>query len=56
LAHEQPRLVRARAAAGEERDGLWPRWIVVDPKLDAYAGRRSTATRVVVFEPRHGTA
>lgn len=55
LAHEQPRLVRARAATGEERDRLWQRWVAVDPKLDAYAGRRSTDTRVVVFEPRHGT-
>ena len=55
LAHEQPRLVCARAAAGEERDRLWQRWAAVDPKLDAYAGRRSTDTRVVVFEPRHGT-
>lgn len=55
LAHEQPRLVRAHSAAGEERDRLWQRWVAVDPKLDAYAGRRSTDTRVVVFEPRHGT-
>jgi F420H(2)-dependent quinone reductase len=55
LAHGQPRLVCARAAAGEERDRLWQRWVAVDPKLDAYAGRRSTDTRVVVFEPRHGT-
>jgi deazaflavin-dependent oxidoreductase (nitroreductase family) len=55
LAHGQPRLVCARAAAGDERDRLWQRWVAVDPKLDAYAGRRSTDTRVVVFEPRHGT-
>jgi hypothetical protein len=56
LAHQQPRLVRARAAAGEKRDRLWQRWVAVDPKLDAYAGRRSTETPVVVFEPRNGTA
>ena len=56
LAHEQPRLVRARAAAAEERDRLWQRWLAVDPKLDAYAGRRSTETPVVVLEPRNRTA
>jgi DNA-binding CsgD family transcriptional regulator len=27
-----------------------------DPKLDAYAGQRSTNTPVIVLEPRHGTA
>ena len=56
LAHQQPRLVRARAAAAEERDRLWQRWLAVDPKLDAYASRRSTETPVVVLEPRNGTA
>jgi F420H(2)-dependent quinone reductase len=56
LAHQQPRRVRARPAIGEERDRLWQRWVAVDPKLDAYAGRRSTETPVVVFEPRNGTA
>ena len=56
LAHQQPRRVRARLATGEEHDRLWQRWVEVDPKLDAYAGRRSTDTRVVVFEPHHGTA
>jgi len=56
LAHQQPRLVRARAAAAEERDRLWQRWLAVDPKLDAYASRRSTKTPVVVLEPRNGTA
>jgi hypothetical protein len=30
-------LARARAAAAEERDRLWQRWLAVDPKLDAYA-------------------
>ncbi len=56
LAHRSPRPVRAHASAGEERDRLWRRWIAVNPQLDAYAGRRSTETPVVVFEPRHGTA
>ena len=37
LAHQQPRLVRARPSAGEERDRLWQRWVAVDPRLDAYA-------------------
>ncbi|HEX6336776.1 MAG TPA: nitroreductase/quinone reductase family protein [Jiangellaceae bacterium] len=55
LAHQQPRRVRARSAAGEERDRLWQRWVVVDPKLDAYAGQRLTETPVVVLEPRTGT-
>jgi F420H(2)-dependent quinone reductase len=56
LAHRLPRLVRARAAAADERDRLWQRWLAVDPKLDAFASRRSTETPVVVFEPRNGTA
>jgi hypothetical protein len=54
LADEKPRLVRARAAAGEEHDRLWHRWVALDPKLDAFAGRRSTETPVVVLEPRDG--
>jgi deazaflavin-dependent oxidoreductase (nitroreductase family) len=56
LAHEQPRPVHARPAAGEERERLWRRWSEIDPKIDAYAGRRSTETPVVVLEPRDGTA
>jgi deazaflavin-dependent oxidoreductase (nitroreductase family) len=56
LAHQQPRLLRARPAVGAERDRLWQRWVAVDPKLDAYVGRRSTETPVVVFEPRNGKA
>jgi len=39
-----------------ERDRLWQRWVAVDPHFDAYAGRRSTETPVVVLEPRDGTA
>ena len=56
LARRHPRPVRARQAVGEERDRLWQRWMAVDPKLDAYAGQRSTNTPVIVLEPRHGTA
>ena len=56
LARQQPRPVRARAAAGEERNRLWQRWVAVNPDLDAYAGRRSTETPVVVLEPRDGAA
>jgi deazaflavin-dependent oxidoreductase (nitroreductase family) len=51
LSHQQPRLVRARPAVGEERARLWRAWAAVDPDLDAYAGRRSTETPVVVLEP-----
>ena len=47
-----PRLVRARAAAGEERSRLWARWREMDKNLDAYAALRSTETAVVIFEPR----
>ena len=55
LAGQRPRPVRARSAAGQERDRLWQRWIEVDPQIDAYAGRRSTQTPVVVLEPRDAT-
>lgn len=47
-----PRLVRARAAVGEERERLWDRWREIDVDLDAFAARRSTPTAVVVLEPR----
>ena len=56
LARQHPRPVRARPSVGEERDRLWQRWVAVDPKLDAYAGRRSTETPVIVLEPRDGAA
>lgn len=52
LAHEQPRPVRARAAAGGERDRLWTRWSDIDSALDAYASSRRATTPVVVLEPR----
>jgi deazaflavin-dependent oxidoreductase (nitroreductase family) len=54
LAGQEPQPVRARAAAGEERDRLWQRWVAIDPRLDALAGRRSTETPLVVLEPRDG--
>jgi deazaflavin-dependent oxidoreductase (nitroreductase family) len=54
LSGQDPRAVRAHAAAGEERDRLWQRWAAIDLQLDVYAGSRSTETPVVVFEPRDG--
>ena len=50
-----PRAVRARAAAGAERERLWAR--VADfpgwgADIDALARRRPTETAVVVLEPR----
>jgi deazaflavin-dependent oxidoreductase (nitroreductase family) len=56
LAGQDPRRVRARRAAGEERDRLWQRWLVVEPNLDGYAGLRSTETPVVILEPCDETA
>lgn len=50
------RAVRARAAAGAERDQLWtgfsdyPGW---GEDLDNLASRRSVQTAVIVLEPRH---
>ena len=55
-AHQPPRPVRTRLCVGEERARLWQRWVAVNPNLDAYAGRRSTQTPVIVLEPRDGTA
>ncbi|MGH8957233.1 MAG: nitroreductase/quinone reductase family protein [Acidimicrobiia bacterium] len=46
------RLVRGRAAVGEERDRLWNRWREHNQDLDAYAARRPAETAVVVLEPR----
>jgi len=43
--------VRARAAAGAERDRLWDRWRTIDKDLDAYAALRSRETAVVILEP-----
>src|SRR4051794_39023294 len=55
LADKQPRPVRARLSAGEERDRLWQRWVAADPRIEAFAGRRSTKTPVIVLEPRNQT-
>ena len=49
-----PRRVRARAAAGAERDRLWSRWAEINKNLDAYAARRPTETAVVILEPPDG--
>lgn len=48
------RLVRGRAAIGEERSRLWQRWREIDKDLDGYAAKRSSETAVVVLEPRPG--
>ena len=48
---DEPRQVRTRAATGDERSRLWARWREVDPKLDAYAARRSSETAIVILEP-----
>jgi deazaflavin-dependent oxidoreductase (nitroreductase family) len=47
--------VTGRVARGEERERLWARWRVVDPKLDAFAARRPSETAVVVLEPAPST-
>jgi len=47
-----PRLVRARAALGDERSRMWAMWREIDEKLDAYAALRSSETAVVILEPR----
>jgi F420H(2)-dependent quinone reductase len=47
-----PRLVRARAALGDDRPRLWARWREIDERLDAYAALRSSETAVVILEPR----
>ncbi len=47
-----PRLVRGRAAEGDERVRLWERWAHYDRGLDGYAARRPRSTAVVILEPR----
>lgn len=47
-----PRSVRARAAAGVERERLWAEYRKLDKGLDGFATRRPTETAVVVLEPR----
>jgi len=51
LTDQHPRPVHARLATGQERDPLWQRRVAADPRLDAYASRRSTETAVIVLEP-----
>ncbi|WP_203909278.1 nitroreductase family deazaflavin-dependent oxidoreductase [Rhizocola hellebori] len=47
-----PRLVRARAAQGDERSRLWARWRELGAHLDGYAALRPSQTAVVVLAPR----
>ena len=49
---EGRRIVKGRAAEGEERSRLWNRWREIDTNLDGYAARRSAETAVVILEPR----
>ncbi|MBB1262268.1 nitroreductase/quinone reductase family protein [Streptomyces alkaliterrae] len=51
-----PRLVRARAASGPERERLWARWRQTEARLDDLAALRSRETAVVVLEPREPVA
>jgi deazaflavin-dependent oxidoreductase (nitroreductase family) len=46
------RIVRARAAEGEERERLWAHWRELGDDVDGYATRRPTETAVVILEPR----
>jgi deazaflavin-dependent oxidoreductase (nitroreductase family) len=46
------RVVRGRAADGEEKARLWARWHEFDDNLDGYTKRRPAGTAVVVLEPR----
>jgi deazaflavin-dependent oxidoreductase (nitroreductase family) len=46
------RLVRGRAAVGDERTRMWDRWRAMDANLDAFAARRPSQTAVVILEPR----
>lgn len=52
VAGQDPRPVRAHAAAGAELDRLWQRWLTTDPRLTVHAGYRATETPVVVLAPR----
>jgi hypothetical protein len=52
-----PRSVRARAAAGEERERLWATvrgYTGYGDNVDSYASLRSSETAVVVLEPKPG--
>lgn len=50
------RVVRARAAVGEERERLWARFREFGDDPDAYAHRRPGRTEVVVLEPATAAA
>lgn len=52
LSRQYARPVRARAAAGDERERLWPRWLAIEPDTAAYAAEHAIETPIVVFEPR----
>ncbi len=52
---EGSRLIRGRAAEGEERERLWARWHDMGDDVDGYATRRSS-TAVVVLEPQPAAA
>jgi deazaflavin-dependent oxidoreductase (nitroreductase family) len=45
------RMVRGRAAEGDERSRLWDRWRQIDARLDDLAALRSGETAVVILEP-----
>jgi F420H(2)-dependent quinone reductase len=46
------RIVRARAADGDERVRLWAMWVGLGEGTDSYAAMRSRETAVVILEPR----
>lgn len=54
-AGQRPRPVHARLATGDERERLWERWLEIEPADEAFAGRRSVETPVVVLEPEDTT-
>jgi len=56
LPRQDPRPVRTRLAAGDERERLWQRWLEIEPEIDTYAHRRSVETPIVVFESRDAIA
>jgi F420H(2)-dependent quinone reductase len=45
------RMVRGRAAEGDERSRLWDRWRQIDARLDDLAALRSGETALVILEP-----
>ena len=48
----EERVVRARAAVGEERARLWAQWQELGDDVDGYSVRRPGETAVVVLERR----